>query len=192
MNPGALGPSPDGHTDAPAGTAMSARAAWRKRRAAPVARLLDELDPAQPVRFSQLRSEITLALGKRGGPPKAAHVLYAALESWVGSAGGTRDIPQAAIYHQLGWSRSYYFVVRAWLLELGLVRVAMPAAGKRHGPGALRRITLLLRVPKLPRAKSPTSRRPRDEAESRRLAARVPDIEARLIADAAPRAGPDT
>jgi hypothetical protein len=171
---------------------MSARAAWRKRRAAPVVHLLDQIDPAAPVRFAQMRAEITEALGSRGGPPKAAHVLYSAIESWVGVAGGSREVPQAAIYRKLKWSRSYYFVVRAWLIELGLLRVSMPLAGKRHGPGALRRLTLLQRVPKLPTSKRVPTRRPRERKEDQRLAAMVPDIEARLIADAAPRAGPAT
>jgi len=90
--------------------------------------------------FTQVPRDVAIRLAKA---PKIALHLWLAIERWVGRDGGTGDVPQAAIYRELGWARSTYFDARRILILLGMLQVEMPKEGPWHGPGARRRLTLV-------------------------------------------------
>lgn len=135
-------------TDVPAVTiVMSDREANRARS---IARAYPNGLPAMPVPgqgepFTRTPSSVhnTLAAFPR------AHVLWVAVESWVGKHGGSADVPQRAIIRQLGWPPSTYWTARRLLIQLGMLTVEMPREGqRRHGPGARRRLRLVQFLPR--------------------------------------------
>ncbi len=119
---------------------MSARERHRVMRLAGVVGRPIPVADLQSGPFSQVPREVALRLNTS---PKIALHLWLAIERWVGQNGGSADVPQAAIYNELRWSRSTYFDARRVLVLAGMLTVEMPEHGPRHGAGARRRLTLV-------------------------------------------------